>query len=315
MKQQIIGVYLVLLLVACQPNITFTPPPSTVPATQAPQTTVTSIPEPTPQRTQFDGQAAFLHLEAQMALGERYPGSPGHLQTRQYIIKTVTEQGWQVELQNFDYQGFAAQNIIAKANVGQGEIIILAAHYDTRKIADQTPGAATSVPGAVDGASGVAVLLELAETLQQAEIPREVWLVFFDLEDNGSGAIPGWDWIVGSTYMASNLTITPEALVLVDMVGDADQQLYYEGNSDPTLQAELWQIAADLGYRQFFIPEYRHNMIDDHLPFVQRGIVAVDIIDFDYSYWHTVEDDAGKASPDSLERVGRTLQFWLEKEL
>jgi len=157
--------------------------------------------------------------------------------------------------------------------------------------------------------------LELARTLDLEETPREVWLTFFDMEDNGGGAIAGWDWIVGSTYMAENLQIMPEAMVLVDLVGDADQQLYYEGNSDPALRAMLWEIAADLGYGDAFIAELRYTMIDDHVPFAERGIVAVDIIDFDYPYWHTVEDTADKASAESLERVGRTIAVWLEQEL
>ena len=130
--------------------------------------------------------------------------------------------------------------------------------------------------------------------------------------DQGSGGMPGFSYIVGSTFMAENLNFTPEAMVLVDMIGDADQQLFYEGNSDPSLRGLLWQIAADLGYGDYFIPEQRHTMLDDHIPFVQLGIPAVDIIDFDYPYWHTVEDTADKVSPDSLERVGRTLEEWLE---
>lgn len=248
-----------------------------------------------------------------MALGPRWPGSPAHLHARAYIIEQAARLGWQVETQNFDYQGFAAQNILARANIGRGPIIILGAHYDTRRVADQTPGSQEPVPGAVDGASGVAVLLELARVLNLEQIDQEIWLAFFDVEDNGSGGIPGWDWIAGSRYMADNLTVTPAAVVILDMIGDADQQLYYEGNSDAALQAELWRIAAGLGYADFFIPTIRHTMIDDHLPFARRGIVAVDIIDFDYPYWHTVDDTLDKISPASLERVGRTVQTWLEQ--
>src|SRR5690606_36654189 len=170
-------------------------------------------------------------------------------------------------------------------------------------------------PGAVDGASGVAVLLELARTLDLERIPHEIWLAFFDLADNGNEGLPGWDWIVGSTYMAENLTITPQAVVVVDMVGDADQQFYYDGNSDQALRETLWNIAAGLGYGASFIPELKYTMIDDHLPFARRGIPAVDIIDFDYPYWHTVEDTSDKASADSLERVGRTIEVWLESDL
>ena len=153
--------------------------------------------------------------------------------------------------------GVEGRNLIARANEGAGPIIILGAHYDTRAIADQSPGeqATEPVPGAVDGASGVAVLLELARTLDLDDIPHEIWLAFFDMEDQGSGGMPGWDWIVGSTYMANNLDVQPEAMVLVDMIGDADQQLYYEGFSDAALRAELWQVAANLGYDTVFVPE------------------------------------------------------------
>jgi glutaminyl-peptide cyclotransferase len=211
-----------------------------------------------------------------------------------------------------------ARNLIARANLGRGNVIILGAHYDTRRLADQTPGAAESglpVPGAVDGASGVAVLLELGRSLDLAQIPREIWLVFFDVEDNGRDGIPGWDYAAGSPAVADSLTVTPEAVVVIDMVGDADQQLYFEGNSDLELSRQLWSIAANLGYNESFIPTVGHTMIDDHLAFVQRGIRTVLIIDFDYPYWHTVEDTLDKTSPDSLSRVGHTLETWLENQL
>ncbi len=102
--------------------------------------------------------------------------------------------------------------------------------------------------------------------------------------------------------------------MVVDMIGDADQQIYYEGYTNPALAAEIWTVAEELGYHDYFIPQLKHTIIDDHLPFVERGIPAVDIIDFDYPYWHTVADTSDKVSPDSLERVGRTLQVWLETQ-
>jgi Zn-dependent M28 family amino/carboxypeptidase len=233
-----------------------------------------------------------------------------------FILAALEEAGWATEEQPLTYQGVEGRNLIGKANEGAGPVILLGAHYDTRAIADQSPGAqaAEPVPGAVDGASGVAVLLELARTLDRDAIPHEIWLAFFDMEDQGGGGMPGWEWIVGSTYMAENLEVQPEAMILVDMVGDASQQLFYEAFSDEALRAELWQTAADLGYDTVFVPQVRHAMLDDHRPFLDRGIPAVDIIDFDYAYWHTVEDTADKASPESLERVGRTLERWLEDE-
>ncbi len=310
-----------LLLVASSDNGCPTSTPVSKPteiATTPPPATATMLPTATPTQVadlEFDGANAFVYLEAQMAFGPRWPGSEGNTRAGDYIVDSLEAFGWQVEEQRFPYSGIEGRNIIGRANLGQGAVIILGAHYDTRKVADRTPGSSDPVPGAVDGASGVAVLLELARTLDLERIEHEVWLAFFDIEDNGSGAMPGFEWIVGSSYMASNLAIAPEAMVLVDMVGDADQQLYYEGNSDRQLQATLWAIAAELGFEEQFIPQLKYTMIDDHLPFARAGIPAVDIIDFDYPYWHTVEDTADKASPESLMRVGRTLEVWLEAGL
>lgn len=318
---------LALIVAACdkEPPPTETiPPDSTDAATPtglaatdvAPSATPVPAATQTPVPQTFDGSRAFSYVEAQVEFGPRWPGSPGHEAVGDYIVSQTQEAGWEVEEQLFEYRGVQGRNIIARANKDEDAVILLGAHYDTRRIADQTPGAAEDsvpVPGAVDGASGVAVLLELAQALDLESIPYEIWLAFFDLEDNGDGGIDNWDWIVGSRYMAENLTIAPRAVVVVDMIGDADQQLYYEGNSTPELQQELWGVAADLGFEDAFIPELRHTMIDDHLPFKQRGFPTALIIDFDYPYWHTVEDTVDKVSSDSLFRVGRTIEVWLEE--
>jgi hypothetical protein len=308
----------VVLSTATDSPPTALPPTATaVPATvePTPEPSATAEPSPAAPTVEFDGDSAYDYLLAQMEFGPRWPGSPGHEAVGDYIVEQLAALDWEVEEQTFPYQDITGRNIIGRANIGVGPVIILGAHYDTRAIADETPGTDAPVPGAVDGASGVAVLLELARTLDLEQIEREIWLAFFDIEDNGNNGLPGYDWIIGSTYMAENLTALPEAMILVDMIGDADQQLYYEGNSDPDLQTYLWEIAAELGYEDYFIQENRYTMIDDHLPFARRGIPAVDIIDFDYPYWHTVEDTADKASPDSLLRVGRTLELWLESRL
>jgi Zn-dependent M28 family amino/carboxypeptidase len=114
--------------------------------------------------------------------------------------------------------------------------------------------------------------------------------------------------------MAQNLTAQPKAVIIVDMVGDADQQIFKERNSTPALQDKLWAIAANLGYEKFFIPELKWAMTDDHTPFLQRGIPAVDIIDFDYFHWHTTQDTADKVAPIALERVGRVVKTFLETQ-
>jgi Zn-dependent M28 family amino/carboxypeptidase len=158
----------------------------------------------------------------------------------------------------------------------------LGAHYDTRVVADRSPGSTEPVPGANDGASGVAVLLEMARVLDLDLINNEIWLAFFDLEDQGSEAIPGLDYIEGSRYMAENLQIMPEAVVVVDMVGDAEQQLPYEVYSDANLRESIWKVADELGFGAVFIPREDQAIKDDHLPFIQKGIPAIDIIDFNY---------------------------------
>jgi Zn-dependent M28 family amino/carboxypeptidase len=259
-----------------------------------------------------------------MNLGPRPAGSREDRATGDYILAQLKDSGWSAVTQEFNYRNVPVRNIIGKAAQGRGPVIILGAHYDTRKLADQDKSHPDEpVPGANDGASGVAVLLELARTLDVSRFKNEVWLAFFDAEDNGG--IPGctvwptacndntpWPWSVGADYVAAHLDSKPEGVVIVDMIGDKDQNIYYEQNSDKVLKEQLWSVAARLGYSRQFIAQDKWPMEDDHTPFLQRGIRAVDIIDFDYPYWHTVNDTVDKCSPESLERVGRVLQVWLE---
>jgi len=268
-------------------------------------------PLPTPHPA-FSGESAYQHITAQTNLGARPTGSEAGWKTGDYIIEQLKRSGWRVETQEFEYQGVKARNIIGK--LGQGPVTILGAHYDTRLRADRDPDPSKRtepVIGANDAASGVAVLLELARSLNVPQTGREVWLTFFDAEDNGE--LDGWEWIVGSTHLAQQLTITPTAMVLLDMIGDADQQLYWDRNSDPQSNEQIWKTAETLGFAQVFIPQYKWTMIDDHIPFAQRGIPAADLIDFDYPPWHTTFDTADKVSPLSLERVGLTIKTWLEQ--
>ncbi len=270
-------------------------------------------PRGTATPTSFDGQRALDFAVAQTDLGPRTTGTPGGLAAGDLIKANLDAAGWATEFQTFEYQGTVARNVIGRANVGRGPVIILGAHYDTRRRADQDEvDPSAPVIGANDGASGVAVLLELAQTLDLDRVPNEIWLAFFDAEDNGD--LDGWDWIIGSRYMADHLDRTdlPQSMILVDMIGDTDQQFYLDSNSDAALSAQLWTVAAQLGYNQHFIPLPRYAMLDDHIPFRELGIPAVDIIDFDYPYWHTTQDTADKLSADSLERVGRTLEAFLE---
>ncbi|HSO12132.1 MAG TPA: M28 family peptidase, partial [Anaerolineales bacterium] len=100
-------------------------------------------------------------------------------------------------------------------------------------------------------------------------------------------------------------------VVIVDMIGDAGLNIYKERNSNQELTDQIWETARSLGYENVFIPEYKFSMLDDHTPFLEAFIPAVDIIDFDYPYWHTVQDTPDKVSAESLQAVGETLQTWV----
>ena len=265
--------------------------------------------QPTPDPVRFDGQRAYADVQTQVAFGARIPGSEGHAKVQEWMREELESAGWQVEVQESEALGHPIQNIVAKRGDASPQVI-LGAHYDTRMFADNDPDPANRslpVPGANDGASGVAVLLELARVLPEDTVP--VWLVFFDAEDNGR--IPGWDWILGSREFVRNNPLQPQAVVIVDMIGDADLNIYKERNSNPALTEEIWAVANSLGYGNVFIPEYKFSMLDDHTPFLEAGIPAVDIIDFDYPYWHTVQDTPDKVSAESLQAVGETVQTWV----
>ena len=259
----------------------------------------------------FSGESALELVEEQMTFGPRFPGSSGHAITQEWIVEELTRLGWEVERQRFDHRGKALMNIIASPNVEVGsERIVLGAHYDTRQFADRDPQDQTqAVPGANDGASGVAVLLELARIYAKTP-PLEIILVFFDGEDQGH--IDDWDWSVGSRYFVEHFDSEISAAIIVDMVGDRDLSLPYELSSDPDLVQSIWQTALDLG-SSAFVSEPGPSLIDDHIPFRQYGIPAVDIIDFTYPYWHTSTDQLDKISADSLHQVGATLEAWINK--
>jgi glutaminyl-peptide cyclotransferase len=257
----------------------------------------------------FDSESAYLDVQTQVAFGPRIPGTQGHAKALDWIQTELVSAGWMVEIQQAESMGHPIQNIIAKRSAAAPRII-LGAHYDTRSVADNDPDPANRtqpVPGANDGASGVAVLLELARTLPQDTVPT--WLVFFDTEDNGN--IEGWDWILGSRAFVKNLTQRPQAMVLLDMVGDSNLNIYMESNSDDRLRNEIWGVAAGLGYQKYFIPTVKYSMEDDHTPFLEAGIPAVDLIDFDYPSWHTVQDTEDKVSAESLKVVGETVWTWM----
>lgn len=259
----------------------------------------------------FDQYRAYRDVEMQLSFGPRTPGSQAHQNTINYILEQTRSAGWQVELHQTQQMGHPITNVIAKRPNPNMKQIIIGAHFDSRFYSDQDSNPANHsqpVPGANDGASGVAVLLELSRSLPP-NLPFEIWLVFFDAEDQGN--IPGWDWILGSRAFVEEIPIHPAAVVILDMIGDADLNIYLERNSNPQLASQIWETARNLGYEQYFIPQYKYSILDDHTPFLEKGYPAVDVIDFDYPYWHTTQDTLDKVSAESLGIVGETIHRWL----
>jgi Zn-dependent M28 family amino/carboxypeptidase len=251
-------------------------------------------------------------VEKLCALGPRPVGSEANLAAARYIDQVLEQNGWQVEVEEFVYQGETLRNVVGKK--GQGSVVLLGTHFDTRPLADRDPADRSQpVMGANDGGSGTAVLLELSRVLDAAATDQaEIWLAFFDGEDRGD--IGGWPWSVGARHMVRELDRKPEYVLIVDMVGDDDQRIYFEWSSVLWLQEKVWEIAEELGYQEHFIPEHQHRVIDDHTPFLEAGIPAAVMIDLDYPYWHTGHDTVDKISVDSLQRVGDVTETLLEGE-
>ena len=256
-----------------------------------------------------DPDTIISHIKSQINFGPRIPGSQGSLQTAKYIKNQLIEYGWDVVFQEFQFDGVLIRNIIAKNNDSRPKTIF-GAHYDTRRYSDQEEVDSMKripVPGANDGASGTALLIELGRILSNSE--ESFWLVFFDAEDQGY--IEDWDWSVGADYFAQHLEQSPDQVIVVDMIGDKDLNIFLEKNSDKDLCKAIWDSSQQLNYQDYFILQEMYAMIDDHLPFLDRGISACLLIDFDYTYWHTNEDTVDKVSGKNISIVGEVLLNWI----
>ena len=258
-------------------------------------------------------------VQKQLNMGPRTPGSEAHARFVEYASELLKAAGWTVHSASEKYEGKTVQNVIAdRGPKDPSEWIVIGAHYDSRITADQElqpEDRQKSVPAANDGASGVAVLLGLAQNLP--EVPdRRITLAFFDAEDQGK--IMGWpDWCLGSRLLAEQygaLDRKPDAVIVIDMIGDADLNIHREKNSDAVLTDRLFSLAKELGLSKQFIDSAKYAMYDDHIPFIEQGIPAVDLIDFDYPWWHTLNDTADKLSEESLQAVYKLLYAYITGE-
>ena len=272
----------------------------------------------------FNQKMAFQHLLDQCSYGPRNPGSEGHQEFSKYLEEYLSSLSKNVIIQEFSYTEHLTtkkrkgKNLIAQFNLESEERLLLGAHWDTRSLSDEDPDEEKKllpVLGANDGASGTAVLMELASIFSKNNPPIGIDIVFFDAEDVGINGKP-YTFAMGSEYFSKNLPIEkPNFAIIVDMVGDKFLKIPIERFSyqvNPEMVKEIWGLANDLGLSAF---EYRigYEIYDDHVPLWENAqIPAIDIIDFDYpnlfyNYWHTQKDTPENCSPQSLYQVGTLL--------
>lgn len=282
----------------------------------------------------FYADSCYYFVKYQVDLGPRVPGSKAHQQCVEWIKNFFEARNWKVELQKFpattfDRKNWIGTNIIARYKPALKQRILLCAHYDTRPFADRDTekNKKLSIAGANDGASGVAVLMTIAQAIQQMPLQAVgVDVVLFDLEDYGNAGGESETWCLGSQYWAKNIPITsirPQEGILLDMVGDTNAVFPKEAISvryHPVLVHDIWEIAHKAGLGTYFIDESTNEITDDHL-FINTyaNIPCIDIIhyypqksDF-FEHHHKISDDMRNISKSTLRAVGQTVLYYLYK--
>jgi Zn-dependent M28 family amino/carboxypeptidase len=255
----------------------------------------------------FDGQRALEHVRQLVAIGPRVAGSPGAERARDYISKEIAALGLRAEPQTFDAK--TPLGLVKMVNLRvaipadaslDGPRVILAGHFDTKLFKEFT------FVGANDAGSSAAFLIEAARVLRERSLPMPIELLFLD----GEEAVVEWqddDHTYGSRHYVqaaerAGTLKNIRALILVDMIGDRDLRISREANSTPWLTETIWNTARRLKASAFV--DHITPIEDDHIPFLEAGVPAVDIIDLEYTAWHTAEDTLDKVSARSLQTVG-----------
>lgn len=269
----------------------------------------------------FNSQQAYTYTAEIAGFGERWPGSPGHKKTEDFIHQTLQKDGGQIETDDFTATTprgpVPVHNIIGKFNVSadpKQKIFILAGHYDTLF----KPG----FIGANDGASSAGILLAFADALAHQKTNMQIWLLWTDLEEAVHSFDDPNDGLYGSTHFARKLAANGQVprirgFFLLDMIGYKDLKVALETTSTRWLQNTIGQAAYQLGYSRYFF-QYETEIIDDQDPFLKAGIPSVDVVDAEYGrmgpgfdtmgeFHHTNADTMDKVSQQSLEIVGRTV--------
>ena len=268
---------------------------------------------------EFDGTVAFRYVVTQLSFGPRVPNTEGHRKTGDWILEHLRATADSAEEQAFVHMTAGGDTLLLRNLIGRfrpesAERILYVAHWDTRPVADRSANLGDQrlpVPGANDGASGLALLLGVADALLQQQPRYGVDLLFVDGEDYGSFSDPELhDVLIGSQYYAKNLDPTvprPLFAVVWDMIGDREWRILQEGNSlagAPEVVQRVWERARAVGYERVFRRKQGQYITDDNIPLQDAGIRAIDVIDLEFASWHTLEDTLDKVSSESLQIVG-----------
>lgn len=325
--------------------------PTTAPApsaSSAPQSDATKIARP-----EFDGEKAFEQLKKQCDFGPRPLGTAAHEKLADYLKAQMKRYADEMHTQTFTYRGMPVTNVIGVftpegAKEPSKTPVLLLAHWDTRPVADSPLSSelrrgsfrfgprgwnrTAPVVGANDGASGVAVLLELARLFKTQKPKVGVLLLFTDGEDYGDFAANnahGEGVLLGARHFAENFRKTeafglPLYGILLDMVGAKNLTIFREAFSHqyaPGTNEKVFGYAQRLGYGNIFRFDQMHRVEDDHVPLNEAGIPTIDLIQpfgtteaGSYAYWHTPQDTPDKCSPKSLKAVGETVAEVIYRE-
>ena len=288
----------------------------------------------------FNADSAYAFVQKQVDFGPRVPGTPGHAKTKAWMVETLKKYGWTVQVQEFQAKTYDdltwdLSNVIASINPQASKRILLAAHWDTRRIADKdTERIDQPIDGANDGASGVGVLMEIARSISAQPLPEGVGidLIFFDGEDDGEPEYASsrdnskiW-WCHGSQYWSKNKHLPNYSAyygILVDLVGGKNARFYREGYSRKFasgILSKVWGNASLLGHGSYFIQQDSPEILDDHV-FVNEwaGVPMIDIIDFSPdlgfgAYHHTHRDTMEGIDVRTLRVVGETVLATIYQE-
>lgn len=281
----------------------------------------------------FNADSAYYYVEKQVSFGPRVPNSQAHRKCASWLTKTLKRFTPDVVVQKYksrawDNTALSGQNIIGSFNTDKKVRVLLCAHWDSRPVADHDPDPENRdkpVPGANDGASGVGVLLEIARQLSMNSPEIGVDIIFFDLEDSGEPQSMQSNfrntWGLGSQYWSRNphiLDYRAKYGILLDMVGARDAVFTKEGTSmyfAKTIVDKVWDIAHEIGYKEFFPVTPTQSIIDDHYYINDIAkIPTIDIIQFDgetksgfFKDWHTIYDDMDNIDPETLGVVGQLV--------